>query len=109
MKEIFRHLDLTTVSYHKSLLEAEGIPVLLRNEHTTTSGITSVPIPEFYPNICVLNDEDYPRAWEILNHALHTNAKNVDVDVICPECGEKNPGNFEMCFSCNKDLPELIA
>ena len=106
MKEIFRHLNLTTVRYYKSLLEDEGISVILRNEHTATSGITIIPIPELYPNICVLNDEDYQVALEILNYALQSNEKNIEIEVICPDCGETNPGNFEICYLCNKPLPE---
>lgn len=106
MKEIYRDLNLTTVRYYKSLLEDEGISVILRNEHAATSGITGVIIPAFYPNICVLNDEDYPVALEILSKALHANERNIDIDVICPDCGETNPGNFEICYLCNKPLPE---
>ncbi|MCM0082122.1 DUF2007 domain-containing protein [Geomonas sp. Red32] len=108
MKEIYRDLNLTTVRYYKSLLEDEGIPVILRNEYTTASGITSIPIPEFYPNISVLNDDDFQKAWEILNQA-QIKANNSDVDIICPHCGEPNPGNFEICYLCNKPLPEQSA
>ncbi|SHK01516.1 Putative signal transducing protein [Rubritalea squalenifaciens DSM 18772] len=104
MKEIFRHLDLSTVSYYGNLLESEGIPVILRNEHTTTSGITSIPIPEFYPNICVLYDEDYPKAWDILNKAMHADKERAGQEIVCPKCGEVNPANFDFCFSCEENL-----
>ena len=109
MKEIFRDINLTTVRYYKSLLEDEGIPAILRNEYASTSGITGIPIPEFYPNICIVNEEDYPAALEILNHALHSNENNIEVEVTCPDCGEPNPGNFEICYLCNKLLPEQSA
>ena len=61
MRELYRHKEFSTVAYYKSLLEAEGISVLLRNETLQMSGLSEIPIPEFYPNICVMNDEDYEK------------------------------------------------
>ena len=104
MKELYRHKDHSTVAYYKSILESEGIPVMLRNEHTTMAGLSEIPIPEFYPNICVMNDEDYPRAWEIMKRTMETNSKDSEIEVRCESCGEINPGNFDMCFSCGEDL-----
>ena len=54
MKELYRHKEHSTVAYYKSILESEGIPTMLRNEHTTMAGLSEIPIPEFYPNICVM-------------------------------------------------------
>lgn len=105
MKELYRHKDFSIVAYYKSILESEGIQIMLRNEHTQMAGVSEIPIPEFYPNICVMHDEDYPRAWEILNQTMHTNAQNAEFDIACPTCGETNPGNFEVCFSCDENLP----
>ncbi|MCP5537274.1 MAG: DUF2007 domain-containing protein [Akkermansiaceae bacterium] len=104
MKEIYRHKDHSTVAYYKSILESEGIPTMLRNEHTTMAGLSEIPIPEFYPNICVMNDEDYPRAWEIMKRTMETNSKDAEVEVTCAICGESNPGNFDICFSCGEDM-----
>ena len=104
MKELYRHKDYSTVAYYKSILESEGIATMLRNEHTTMAGVSDIPIPEFYPNICVMNDEDYPRAWEIMRRTMHTNAIDSEVDISCKSCGEVNPGNFDLCFSCGEDL-----
>ncbi|MBK1790687.1 DUF2007 domain-containing protein [Persicirhabdus sediminis] len=104
MKELYRHKDHSTVAYYKSILEAEGIAVMLRNEHATMSGLSDIPIPEFYPNICVMNDEDYPRAWEIMKRTMVTNSEKANLEVACSSCGEINPGNFDLCFSCEEPL-----
>ena len=77
---------------------------MIRNEHTTTSGVTEIPIPDLYPNLCVIYDEDYQRAWEILNIAIKENAENMNKEITCSSCGEVNPGNFEICFACGADL-----
>lgn len=62
MRELFREQSIIRVNFFQSLLEAEGISTLIRNEHLTASGLSEIPIPEFFPALCVMNDEDYPFA-----------------------------------------------
>ncbi len=103
MKEIFRHHDITRVNYCRELLEAAGIPTMLRNEHLV-HGVIEIPIPEFYPNLCVMKDADYERGWKILNEDAKASEKDPGPDLACPHCGEMNPGNFAACYSCEKPL-----
>lgn len=100
MKELFRERDITRVNYFKAVLEGSGIPTMIRNEFLTTSGITEIPIPEFFPALCVMNDEDYAEAVAIIKDHLEANQKHADIEVSCASCGEVNPGNFETCWSC---------
>jgi hypothetical protein len=101
MKELFREQDFTRVAFYQGLVEAEGIPTLIRNEHLTGSGLTEIPIPEFFPALCVMNDEDYPEAVRIIREHLATANAASNEELPCPACGEMNPGNFELCWSCN--------
>lgn len=100
MKELFREKDITRVSYYKAVLEDRGIPTMIRNEFLTMSGLTEIPIPEFFPALCVLIDDDYPQAVAIIREHLDANQKNADIEISCASCGEANPGNFEICWSC---------
>lgn len=104
MKELFRERDYTKVGYFESVLEAEGIPTIVRNKHLTMSGLTEIPIPEFFPALCVMDDEDHGRAMEIIRRHLTENSKGAELEVICPACAETNPGNFDICWSCGADL-----
>ena len=108
MKELFRERELETVSFYKQLLENEGIPCLIRNENLTMSGLTDFPIPEFFPALNVLHDEDYQRAMEIIRQQLHEtrtkSAGDPDQESPCPSCGEMNPQNFAQCWSCDSSL-----
>ncbi len=103
MKEVFRHHELIRVSHFRDLVEAAGIPTMLRNEHLV-HGVIEIPIPEFYPNLCVMNDADYEAAWKIIDAHIANEKSDHGPDLICPKCGEKNPGNFAECFSCQSPL-----
>jgi len=102
MKEVFRHRDFTITSYYQSLIEAEGIPTMLRNEGLSTVGIAEIPIPEFYPNICVMNDEDYDQAHSIIKKLISKNDQKASADFSCKSCNELNPSNFEVCYACGE-------
>ena len=104
MKELFRDKDFTRVGYFQSILEAEDIPTLIRNEHLTASGLSDIPIPEFYPALCVMNDEDYVTAVRLIRSCLDAERKSEGVEITCPGCGETNPGNFDICWNCNGPL-----
>ena len=108
MKELFRDQDIIKVSFYKQLLDDEDIPCLIRNEHLQVSGLAEIPIPEFFPALNVVHDEDYPRAHEIIRKHLEEteqlNRETQDTEAPCPDCGETNPGNFAECWSCQKPL-----
>lgn len=104
MKELFREPDFTKVGYFQSVLESEGIATMVRNQHLTMSGLTEIPIPEFYPALCVMRDEDYARAVAIIKQRREENAIGAGTEVECPACGEVNPGNFDWCWSCEAEL-----
>ncbi len=100
MKELFRERDITRVSYYKAVLEGFGIPTMIRNEHLTMSGLSEIPIPEFFPALCVLNDDDYPKAVEIIRDHVTGSDTSSEEEVPCAACGELNPANFGSCWSC---------
>ena len=107
MRELFREQDITRVSYYKAVLEDYEIPTMIKNEYLSGSGLTDIPIPEFFPALCVLNDEDYVRAVKIIREHLTANQKDADIEITCASCGETNPGNFEICWSCGNPVSGL--
>lgn len=104
MKELFREQDITRASYYKAILEEHGIPTMIRNEFLTMSGITEIPIPEFFPALCVMNDDDYEQAVLIIRDHLNAEQECGDEEIACASCAEMNPGNFAICWSCGKPV-----
>lgn len=109
MKELFRERDYTRIGYCQSILEDAGIATVVRNKDLVGS-VTEVPIPDFFPALCVLNDEDYEPALEILKERMRSDAQNADTVWACENCSEENPGNFDVCWNCENsksgDQPE---
>ena len=102
MIEIFRDANLIKVSLYQRKLEEQGIATLIKNE---TIAMTEIPIPVFYPALCIMNDEDHQRALEILKEVIELEQTESNApEVSCPTCSEMNPANFETCWSCAGEL-----
>ena len=102
MKELVRERDAAILIYYKSILESEGIAVMVKNHNFANMEFGSAPIgPAFYPQLCVMNDGDYDRAMEILKErSKPASDAEVDKEWVCTNCNESNPGNFDICWSC---------
>jgi hypothetical protein len=101
MKELVRERALVQLSHYRAVLEAAGIPTFIRNENLAN---VEAPIPVFCPALCVVRDEDYERALELLREATEAAEQASTEEAPCPACGEANPGNFDLCWNCGADL-----
>ena len=71
MKEVFRNADSAWVGLYQSILEDAGIPTFVYNLCSLQMPVAGLavaffPLPIFFPTLCVLVDEDYENAMEIL-------------------------------------------
>lgn len=57
------------------------------------------------PAIWIENDEDFERGRAVVDEFEARRAETLPPDVTCSECGESNPGNFELCWKCRTELP----
>lgn len=105
MKELYRHHDHAKVGLLESILKQEGIQVFLRNRNLTMTGLSEVPIPEFYPAICILNPEDEERAFELVKAFLDDESQPLGEDWTCASCGEAVPDSMSECWSCQGGRP----
>ena len=104
MKEVFRHSDAGRVAVCQSLLESAGIQTYVRNANTQQALVGGIalalfPIPDFWPTLCVMDDDDYPEALELLRDAQDA-VTDMQPDWTCPECNESVPGHFAVCWNC---------
>ena len=97
MYEVFRDWDSAKVGLVDQLLKSEGFNTALRN--WTGSNITSIPIPDMFPNVCVLTREECVRARKIVTDYFDAQPKAMQ-EWLCPNCGEKVDGVFSECWAC---------
>lgn len=105
MKEIYCHHDHARVGLLESILVSNGIEVFLRNRNLTMAGLSEIPIPQFYPAICVIHAEDEVRALELVREFLADERRPLGEDWICPSCGESVPDSLSECWSCQQPFP----
>ena len=84
----------------ESILTSNGIPAEIRNRGVS-SLMGEIPFAEAFPELWVLNDEDYDRAIELLQEYHRSAAESAAAGQWkCPSCGESVPGNFDTCWKC---------
>jgi len=88
----------------KSLLEDVGIPSMIRHEYLS---VAAGEVPFVPPELWILNDEDYPRAKEIVE-AVRTAKIETREAWVCPDCAEPIEGQFTSCWKCGRER-EVIA
>ncbi|HNR11024.1 MAG TPA: hypothetical protein PKN72_07450, partial [Nitrosomonas europaea] len=54
------------------------------------------------PEVWVMRDLDFERGRKII--AAYEQAPQVTDIVFCLQCGEENPGNFQLCWQCGSGL-----
>lgn len=99
MTEIYRHHDHARVGLLESLLVGEGIEVHLKNRNAAT-GIVEVPIPEFYPRLCIIHEQDVDRAVALLKEFLEDERRPLGDDWTCAQCQEEVPDSMGECWNC---------
>jgi putative signal transducing protein len=85
----------------KGLLEKAKIPCMIRNEHLSMA-LGELAPSECSPELWILNDEDYPRAREIVDAWRSAGIENHG-PWICQHCGEAIEGQFTSCWKCGRE------
>ena len=104
MKDLFREFDFTKVGFYKSILESQGIETFVKNRDVSGLAGEASILPELWPTLCVVHDEDYDRAMAAIRERLVDINAPEQSDKTCVACGEVNPVNFEIGWSCGADL-----
>lgn len=102
MKLVYTHENRFLVANAHNILEQAGIRVVWKNEFAS-SVIGEISPFDTWPELWVLNDEDYEQATQVIANALsQSNAPEWE----CSSCNETNDAAFELCWSCQSAKPE---
>ena len=95
MKMLFASPQSQDVDLLRNALNEAGIQCEVRNQNA----FAFFPGAEFYPELWVLNESDFPRASE-LRDALLKLGSSPDKSWIFRACGEESEGQFSSCWKC---------
>ena len=95
MKKLTSAPALVTLHHYRNLLEAEGIPTEIKNEHFG-SLLGGMPLTE--TQLWVVNDLDYDRAKQLIDGTAFDESPREAW--CCTKCGEVNEGQFAACWNC---------
>lgn len=97
MKLLYTHPNRMIVENMKNIVEREGIEVELQNEFSG-GGIGELAPIDAWPELWLVDEKDFDKANKLLDEVK----KESDTEWVCGRCGEKNAGNFEVCWNCSK-------
>jgi len=100
LKKLTTADSLVTINHYKNLLEAEGIPAFLKNEHLS-SIVGEMPFMEVWPELWIKNDLDYDRAKQLID-ASKIEDESPRASWRCKHCDVENEGQFAACWNCGK-------
>lgn len=105
MKKVYTSENRFLVANARNILEAEGLEVVLRNEHASSAMGELSPI-DTWMELWVVNERDYDRACTVLDGAL-SDASEPGWN--CDACGEHNDASFELCWQCGVSRDALVG
>ena len=101
MRLLFSNPDFMRVGHYQGILEDRGIRCLIKNANA--SGVMGeVPYLEVWPELWVLEDEEFETAREILAN-YEKALKGTPIPAWrCPQCGSEVDAGFGECWNCGK-------
>ncbi len=103
MKQVFVSQHLFEVEMCKERLEQAGISSLIKNQRTT--GLAGeIPFTEVFPELWVVQDEEYDRARRLLDDGL-VSVPSEQGGWICSGCEEQHETQFVICWQCGQERP----
>ncbi|WP_297529388.1 putative signal transducing protein [Thiohalobacter sp.] len=104
MIRLYSAPDLIALQPARDLLDAAGIPYLVRNEFLS-GALGELPAQEIWPQIWVA-EADIDRARTALQPLKSAPARDKGSPWTCPRCGEENDASFEICWQCGQPRDE---
>lgn len=86
----------------KGLLENDGIDCLMKNQ-ILSSGIGELPLNDCWPEVWIIDNDDYDKAADLVNDFLTTDGQR-GTSWKC-RCGEMIEGQFDACWKCGRERP----
>lgn len=101
MQRLYRASSLAEAHILRDLLEEDGLSGCLVND-TLSSLAGELPLGMMMPEVWVKDDRDLFMAKAVLREFLERQETAEGAERRCDACGELSPGNFELCWRCQR-------
>jgi hypothetical protein len=98
MRRLYQAKDRIEAQFLHDFLDRYCIPTTVLGDYL--SGAAGELPVDIYPTVWVIEDEDLPRAQELLTRFREEATVQAGPDWVCPRCGEPVEGGFDMCWNC---------
>ncbi len=95
MQKLFVSPMLVEIESLKDMLEQEGILCTIKNQQGSSLA-GEVPFAEVFPELWVINDDDYPKAQDFLENWQKARPAK-ETAWTCSSCGESHEKDFTSC------------
>ena len=99
MDPLYKATSLTDAHLLRDLLEEDGLHAFVMNENLSSLA-GELPFGLVLPEVWVTDSRDLFLARAVLKEYLARKEEPEPGERPCHACGEKSPGNFEVCWSC---------
>ena len=100
MKKIYLARDLAQAQLVVNMLAMQMIPAMLQPIYQS-GGLGDLAVS--YPEVWIRRDQDESRARMVIERFEGAEKMSAE-ERACPHCQEMNPGDFELCWHCEKAL-----
>ena len=101
MVRIYSAATLPDAHFVRGLLGQAGIDARVFNENLQ-GGLGEIPFTHAYPEVWIVDEGDLERARDVI--AQMERQAPGSASMVCPRCREGNPGHFQICWNCGKEL-----
>jgi hypothetical protein len=100
MRRLYQARDRIEAQFLADFLDRYLISTTILGDYL--SGAAGELPVDVYPTVWVLEDEDHPRARELLTRFLEQSDTAAGSPWICPVCGEQVESGFDLCWNCGR-------
>jgi hypothetical protein len=102
LKRIYNAANLPEAHILADVLAQRGIRVRILNANAS-GAIGELPVDAAAPQLWLEDERNEARARQVIEEFL---GASPGTPKRCPACGEENPGSFDLCWSCGRNLPD---
>ncbi len=100
MQRLYQAADRIEAQFLVDFLDRHLIEASILGDFLA-GAIGELPV-DIYPTVWVLEDEDLPRARELLARFLSRAPSAARGVWVCPSCGERVEAGFDLCWNCGR-------